>query len=167
MSSKSAGARAGRELVYYALNLIATGRLGEVPPPKRWYLTRRGYIARKGKRYSVLPAGKRVLSESAVWSASIPTPKKWDGKWRLVVFDIPAGKRKRRDIFRIRLRELGLVLYQRSVWIYPYPLEDAVKKLAIFYGLGKCVSFVTAERLTGEKALRLHFKLPIKFSNYN
>jgi len=159
MSSKSAGARAGKEVLYNLLSLIETGNPAEVIPAKLWYLKRQKYIGRIGGNYYLLPKGERILTENKVWVLKIPTPKKWDSKWHLVLFDIPADKRKRRDIFRARLRELGLVLYQNSVWIHPYPVEKVIREIAEFYKLESCVSFVVAEKVTGEKSLRSQFKL--------
>ncbi len=46
--------------------------------------------------------------------------KKWDGKWRAVIFDIEEKRRKSRDLFRRKLRELGFGMIQESVWVSPY-----------------------------------------------
>lgn len=40
----------------------------------------------------------------------------WDGKWRIVVFDIPESKRLVRDILRSRLKLWGFKPWQKSVW---------------------------------------------------
>lgn len=46
--------------------------------------------------------------------------KKWDGKWRAVIFDIEEKRRKSRDLFRKKLKELGFGMIQESVWVSPY-----------------------------------------------
>lgn len=43
--------------------------------------------------------------------------EEWDGKFRIVIFDIPEPKRVVRDLFRRRLRDWGFKLWQKSVWI--------------------------------------------------
>lgn len=48
--------------------------------------------------------------------------KKWDGKWRVVIFDIEEKSRKKRDLLRLKLRELGFGMIQESVWISPYDI---------------------------------------------
>ncbi|HEV8666749.1 MAG TPA: hypothetical protein VN665_02770 [Candidatus Paceibacterota bacterium] len=184
MSSKSAGARAGKEITiailealqngFVKLNLLDASNLVDVAslfPPSyamhnRIRLARKmknmealGYITQTKKGYVVGFRGKRLLNEETIWKLTIPTPTQWDKKWRFVVFDIPVDKRKRRDIFRLRLKELGLKLYQNSVWVYPYPLENIVEKVNNFYHLSKHVSFITAETVTGEKKMKQHFKL--------
>jgi DNA-binding transcriptional regulator PaaX len=40
----------------------------------------------------------------------------WDGKWRLVSFDIPETRRTVRDLLRNRLKEWGFTKMQNSVW---------------------------------------------------
>jgi len=160
MSSKRAGAIVGRELLIYLLGTIASGSFKSADHPKQIrYLLRYGYLSDTSGCYQVTPKGKNTISEANIWKLTISTPKVWDGQWHLVLFDIPNDKRKRRDIFRARLKELGLILYQNSVWIYPYPLEETVQKVADFYRLSPCISFVVAEKVTGEKQLRKHFKL--------
>ena len=123
------------------------------------YLEQKGYVKKFGTSYKATPKATRHIAESVVWDLVIPKPKTWDKKWHLVVFDIPKDKRKRRDAFRLRIKELGLVLYQNSVWAYPHPLEEEVTKIAQFYFLSGCVSFITAEKLTGEAKLKKHFEL--------
>ena len=160
MSSRRAGAKAGRELLIYLLGTIASGSFKSAEHPQQIrYLLRYGYLSGTSDRYQVTLKGAKTISEAKIWELTIPTPKVWDGKWHLVLFDIPNDKRKRRDIFRARLKELGLILYQNSVWIYPYPFEQIVREVADFYRLSPCVSFVVAKQLTGEKQLRKHFKL--------
>lgn len=127
------------------------------------YARRRGYICTSATGHSLTPRGRELLTEGKIWDLTIPKPKQWNGRWHLVLFDIPNDKRKRRDIFRARLRELGLTLYQNSVWIYPYPLETTIKQTADFYKLSNCVSFVTAEEITGEAALMQRYGL----ANFN
>jgi len=161
MSSKHVGARAGKEILLDILRLVAKGKVPEKAQADRLaYLKRYGYISRNEKGNFITSKGKRILNESKIWNLTIPTPKKWDGKWYLFAFDIPVDKRKRRDSFRLRLKELGLKLYQNSVWIYPYPLKNTVKTIADFYLLSPCISFIIAEQISGGRTLRKYFELP-------
>lgn len=43
--------------------------------------------------------------------------EEWDGKWRIVIFDIPEQKRIIRNLFRRRLKYWGFKRWQQSVWI--------------------------------------------------
>ena len=42
---------------------------------------------------------------------------KWDGKWRIVIFDIPEKRRSARDLFRYNLKSWGFTSWQQSVWV--------------------------------------------------
>ncbi|MBI2405092.1 hypothetical protein HYV22_02840, partial [Candidatus Gottesmanbacteria bacterium] len=56
-------------------------------------------------------------------------PKKWDNKWRVVIFDIPERYKRIRDIFRMRLGQLGLYQFQESVYVFPYHCFDEIEFL--------------------------------------
>lgn len=59
----------------------------------------------------------------------------WDGKWRLVVFDIPEKRRAARQFLRKKLIEWGFKKWQKSVWACKKncteQLEDVIKKAGI------------------------------------
>ena len=55
--------------------------------------------------------------------------EKWDGIWRLVVFDIPESHRRVRDVLRRRLKEWGFKKWQKSVWASRKPLIEALRSL--------------------------------------
>ena len=54
---------------------------------------------------------------------------KWDGKWRIVVFDIPENKRSVRDILRGRLKLWGFTPWQQSVWASKKNITNKLRKL--------------------------------------
>lgn len=59
--------------------------------------------------------------------------KEWDGKWRLIVFDIPESKRRLRNTLRQKLKEWGFIYWQKSLWASKKdiagPLRDFIKDL--------------------------------------
>lgn len=54
---------------------------------------------------------------------------KWDGKWRIVIFDIPEDKRGIRDLFRRRLKSWGFQNWQQSVWVTRSDITSKLRKL--------------------------------------
>jgi phenylacetic acid degradation operon negative regulatory protein len=56
--------------------------------------------------------------------------RRWDGKWRLVVFDFPAGQSARRRAFWRYLRHNRFGYLQNSAWISPDPLGAEREALA-------------------------------------
>lgn len=53
----------------------------------------------------------------------------WDGKWRIVVFDIPEKNRAVRNILRSRLKLWGFVSWQQSVWASKKNLTNKLRGL--------------------------------------
>lgn len=55
--------------------------------------------------------------------------KQWDGKWRVVVWDIPEQKRIIRNLFRRNLKKWGFKNLQKSVWVSK---KDVYEKLTAY-----------------------------------
>ena len=59
----------------------------------------------------------------------------WDGRWRIVIFDIPEKRRIARDLLRYRLKQWGFAPWQQSVWVTKKnctkPLREYIKKIGI------------------------------------
>ena len=87
--------------------------------------------------------------------------KKWDGKWRAIIFDIPELNRRERRFLRDELRWIGFVELQKSVWIFPYEIE---KELLVLLKLWRRdfrgdIRFLRIEKLGGAEKLKRHFSL--------
>jgi phenylacetic acid degradation operon negative regulatory protein len=54
----------------------------------------------------------------------------WDGRWRLVLFDVPTGQDARRERLRRYLRSRSFGCLQGSVWITPDPVHGEREILA-------------------------------------
>lgn len=55
--------------------------------------------------------------------------REWDGRWRLVLFDVPITRDSHRRRLRRYLRDRGFGCLQGSVWVTPDPLEEEKKIL--------------------------------------
>lgn len=53
----------------------------------------------------------------ALWVKMKLVNEKWDGKWRLVIWDIPEKRRNTRDLLRHQLKQLGFKRLQNSIWV--------------------------------------------------
>lgn len=71
--------------------------------------------------------GKKRISKVEFDDMQIPKQERWDGKWRLVMFDIPEHYRKSRSALSRKLRLMGFHQLQKSAWIYPYPCQKEVE----------------------------------------
>lgn len=87
-------------------------------------------------------------------------PKKWDGRWRVVIFDIQEKRKKTRDQLRATLMQIGFVKLQNSTWIYPYDCEDLISLIKSDFMLDKDVLYLIVEKLENDWQLRKKFDLP-------
>ncbi len=87
-------------------------------------------------------------------------PKKWDKKWRVVIFDVPEKYKELRNAFRVRLQQLGLIQLQESVYVSPYSCFDEVEFLRELYGVGFTTKYLLVEKIEDDQSLRSHFSLP-------
>lgn len=105
------------------------------------YLQKRNYISithTKGQIYiSLTPSGKKKAKQYQIDDLEIKHQKKWDKKWRILIFDIPENSRIKREALRGKLKQLGFQILQRSVWIYPYPCTNELKLLKKFFGFSE------------------------------
>lgn len=104
-------------------------------------------------------SGKRRLDEERIWEMTIQSPRRWDRKWRLVLFDIPARSETIRQSFRQKLEDFGLKLYQRSVFIYPHECYEQVTIVAKWYGVDMHVRYIVAEEINDARKFLKEFDL--------
>ncbi|MFH1093900.1 MAG: hypothetical protein V1739_07085 [Candidatus Omnitrophota bacterium] len=119
-------------------------------------------IDRKNHQISIslTEKGKKKAGRFQIDSLKIKKPQKWDGKWRIVIFDIAQIENLKRNAFRGKLEELGFKCVQKSVWVYPYQCEDEIKLLRDFFGLNKKdIRLITAESIEDDISLRKIFNL--------
>ena len=80
--------------------------------------------------------------------------KKWDGYWRIIIFDVWEKRRWSRDALRSELRNYGFVQLQRSVWVYPYPCGEFIELLKVDLRFGKNVRYIIAKKIDDDVFLK-------------
>ena len=75
----------------------------------------------------------------------------WDGKWRIVVFDLPEKKRGLRNELRRQLRRAHFGCLQGSVWIGPDSMEEICRGLRSLCPDCSVMTFLEATTCGGEK----------------
>ena len=98
----------------------------------------------------------RVLKYN-IDNITIKRPEVWDGKWRIVIFDVPDKERKMRDYFRRKIQSLGFVQLQRSVYVHPFVDGDSLEFLRSNYNIKPSVIVIAADRIEGEEKLYKNF----------
>lgn len=90
--------------------------------------------------------------------------KKRDGKWRLIIFDIPERKKRERDAFRRKLEQIGCVRLQDSVFVSAFPCKDEIDFLTHYLQISDYVTMVTLDKI--ERGEKLIFK-PYRIGDIN
>src|SRR3989344_3069344 len=93
-------------------------------------LVRAGLIAYNSEGYLRLTTkGEKMMRRIEASNFNLRKPKKWDKKWRILIFDISEKKKYLREKVRNTLVAVGLVRLQDSVCVYPYDCEDFITLL--------------------------------------
>lgn len=127
-------------------------------------LKRRGMIktfSRKNKVEIILTQkGKEQLAMYRLFARKQIRPATWDGRWWLVMFDVPESRRTVRDLVRHKLKRAGFLTIQKSVMVYPFECRDLIFELRNYYRLqpGELYIFET-KVIEGEYTLKKHFKI--------
>ena len=122
-------------------------------------LYRQKLIYDKNGQICLTNKGEGKLFRFYLNNLSIPKPKQWDKRWRMVLFDIPAEKRKTRDALRFTLHKLGFVQFQKSAWLYPFPCEKEINFIIDYFNINKHVEILTITSITNESKFKKLFKL--------
>ena len=91
--------------------------------------------------------GRKYALRYHLETLSVKRPKKWDGKWRVVMYDIPEGMRRLRGELRHVLRSLGFVEVQKSVFAHPYECRDEIEFLIEAYNARAYVRRMVVEEI--------------------
>lgn len=122
-------------------------------------LTSHGYILRHGDAISLSKRGRALIETSVTTTRLKLTKSSWDGKWRIVIYDIPNEFDHLRYQVRAILGRAGFKQLQKSVWIFPHECKELTKLIKKDPRLGPFVLYATVEFLEGDLRLRSHFKL--------
>jgi hypothetical protein len=108
-----------------------------------------------------LTAKGEVFAERLTLEEKIQNKQKgkWDGRWRLVSFDIWERHRNKRDRLRWFLQKIGFQKIHASLWAYPYDCEELIVFMRTDLHVGRGVLYFVADAIEGEEKLRKYFKL--------
>ncbi len=126
------------------------------------YMKQRGLIVYRSRDYEhgiqITRKGQQRLRQKVYDELSVPTPEKWDRKWRLVFFDIPLEASKNRNKLTAKLRQLGYQPLQKSIWIHPYPSRAQIEVVAEKLKFRTFITYVEIDKIDYESKLRSRFK---------
>lgn len=128
------------------------------------YLKRQKYIKFKKVdedtyELEITDKGLARVLEDSFNLAVIYGNQKWDGKWRIVIFDIPEKFKPAREGFRRKLNEIGFYRVQDSVFITPFPCEKEIIFLSEIFNIAHFIYFMTTDYFINDQHLKQCFNL--------
>lgn len=105
----------------------------------------------------IAQAGRQKILKYTLETLKIKPPKVWDGKWRIVIYDIPDKKQYLRALIRGNLKNLGFLAIQESVYLIPFPCEEQIEFLRSFYNLGEHIKMIRADKIENERVYKEYF----------
>lgn len=105
--------------------------------------------------------GKKLVRQYNLDKMQIKKPKIWDGKWYVIIYDIPHSRKQARDAFRQKLKQLNLYPLQKSVWVTPFNCLPEIEFLCSIFNLtlDQHIYYFTTNEIPQEKKLKRFFAL--------
>jgi DNA-binding transcriptional regulator PaaX len=112
----------------------------------------------KGTFVCLTPAGEHRLYKQYDKGLLIK-PKRWDGKWRVIIYDLREDKKSLREKLRLTLVGFGFIKLQDSVWVYPYDCEDLIILMKADFKIGREVLYMIVDKIEQDEKLKEKFGL--------
>src|SRR3989344_5018836 len=142
------------------LGILPKRRQREIIRASRDRLVKHGLLFRNEKGYLRLTAkGEAKLRQLELCDFKLKFPKRWDKKWRVLIFDISTKKRGLRDKVRNTLKTIGFYKLQHSVWVFPHSCEDLITLLKADFKIGDDLIYMIVDSIENDKKVRDHFYL--------
>ena len=117
-----------------------------------------GLVSLKGNKYYLTSKGFIILNKYKIKKIDILKPKKWDGYFRIIMFDIPEEKKYARDALNKKLRSLNFLTLQKSVFIYPHECQKEFWEIGNLFDVRENIVFIRTKELSGYKNFIKQFK---------
>lgn len=98
----------------------------------------------------ITPEGREKLYRDELTNSSVPMSGAWDGKWRMVILDLPEERKNEREALRYLLKKAGFSCLKNSVWVSPFPFEHFFSNIKKDLGLTNELLIVVTESLDEE-----------------
>ena len=129
-----------------------------------YYLNRKRLVSiteKEGQQILTLSEdGKKRVFRFNLDQIAVKRPGRWDGYWRIIIFDIPERKKQGREALRSKLKQLGFHPLQKSCFIHPFDCKSEIDFISEIFEVSPYVNFIVAKEIEGAMLLRKFFGLP-------
>jgi hypothetical protein len=141
------------------MGILPKTRDSEMVQRARKNLVMKGFLVYEGKFLRLTPKGEKLLQHLKLKDYKLEKPKRWDKRWRVLIFDIPERRRAVRAQVRTVLGKIGFIRLQDSVWLYPYDCEEVVTLIKADLKIGKDILYLIVDTIEHDASYRQHFGL--------
>lgn len=121
------------------------------------YLKRHGliqtFVENKEEYIEITKSGIDKIDHLQEDMRQISRPDKWDGKWRVVLFDIPNSKKVNRDMLRMKILKLGFIKVQESIYVYPFECTKEISAICSRLDISQYVLIMVSDIIQGENQI--------------
>ena len=142
------------------LGFFPNARQKEIIGTARRRMIKKKYLVSVDGKLRLTPEGQTFLTRLQLKHAGVIKPRRWDGRWRMLIFDVPEYRKSQRELIRRTLIQIGFVRVQDSVWLYPYDCEDLVVLLKADFHIGRDLLYLIVDSLENDIQYREYFDLP-------
>lgn len=107
----------------------------------------------------ITESGKKKILSYNLENIKIIRPKKWDGYWRVIIFDIPEKNKKARRVLSLKLNDMEFFPLQKSVFVCPFECDNEIGFVAEFFGVRKYIKRILAKEIENEDILKRFYNL--------
>ena len=104
--------------------------------------------------------GRKKAGRYQINHLQVKKPKKWDKKWRVIVFDIEQSHRIKREALRGLLKRLNFYPFQKSVWLHPFDCRDEIELIKDFFGFNSNeIRLIVSDDIGYDSILKRYYNL--------
>lgn len=119
----------------------------------------KGIIYLGGDKIRLTNKGLQLQKIIKTEETNLKKPRKWDGYWRLISYDVPEVDKRDRDYFRQTIEKWGFRKVQKSLWAYPYDCKEEIAVLADGLNISQYVMCMTTDEMPNEDKWEEYFEL--------
>lgn len=98
----------------------------------------------------ITPRGKEKFYSDELSHTQFPISKTWDGKWRIIILDVPESRKSEREALRYLLKKAGFSCVKNSVWVSPLPFEQFFMNIKKDLGLSTELMIIVTDTIDEE-----------------
>lgn len=103
--------------------------------------------------------GKQKLLKYKFEEMKILRPKKWDGRWRVIIFDIPEKFKKARNALTKKIKDMEIYPLQKSVFVCPFNCKDEIDFVGEFFNIRRFICYIEADIVENDERLKRFYNL--------